>query len=165
MEDDTKDKVMQEPDKTPVEAAPVVVNNNVVLQAVTPNPTEQHDAAVLDSVAQDKQPEAVAASPVPPVPEKQKPTMIVQFDGVDSGHIEMRMIGFDPRLSNFQLSMFAQYLQARCNFGWSIDFEADMARNIAQRQMQAEAQKSPAAAAARKAGLVVPPPGVKMPPR
>lgn len=161
--EDTKDKVMQEPDKAPVEqVAPVVVNNNVVLQAVTPNPTEQHDAAVLDSVAQDKQPEA-AVPPVPPVPEKQKPTMIVQFDGIDSGHIEMRMIGFDPRFSNFQLSMFAQYLQARCNFGWSIDFEADMARNIAQRQMQAEAQKSPAAAAARKAGLIVPPPGAKMP--
>ena len=142
MEEDTK--VTESP-----EAAAPVVNNVVQQVAVTPN-------------SDDKQPEAVAASPVP---EKQKPTMIVQFDGVDSGHIEMRMIGFDPRFSNFQLSMFAQYLQARCNFGWSIDFEADMARNIAQRQMQAEAQKSPAAAAARKAGLVVPPPGVKMPPR
>jgi len=147
MEEDTK---VTESPEAPVEAAVPVVD--VVQQvAATPNPEEQ--------------PEAVAAPPVPPVPEKQKPTMIVQFDGIDSGHIEMRMIGFDPRFSNFQLSMFAQYLQARCNFGWSIDFEADMARNIAQRQMQAEAQKSPAAAAARKAGLVVPPPGVKMPPR
>jgi len=153
MEEDTKVTESPEaPVETPVEAAAPVVNNVVQQVAVTPN-------------SDDKQPEAVAASPVPPVPEKQKPTMIVQFDGVDSGHIEMRMIGFDPRFSNFQLSMFAQYLQARCNFGWSIDFEADMARNIAQRQMQAEAQKSPAAAAARKAGLVVPPPGVKMPPR
>ena len=152
MEEDTKVT------ESPVEATEAVLfNNKVVSQAVTPNP----EAAV----ASQEQPEAVAASPVPPVPEKQKPTMIVQFDGIDSGHIEMRMIGFDPRFSNFQLSMFAQYLQARCNFGWSIDFEADMARNIAQRQMQDEAQKSPAAAAARKAGLVVPPPGAKMPPR
>ena len=146
MEEDTK---VTESPEAPVEAAAPVVNNAAQQVAATPNPD-------------DKQPEAVAA---PPVPEKQKPTMIVQFDGVDSGHIEMRMIGFDPRFSNFQLSMFAQYLQARCNFGWSIDFEADMARNIAQRQMQAEAQKSPAAAAARKAGLVVPPPGAKIPPR
>ena len=89
------------------------------------------------------------------------PTIVVQFLSTDSANFTMQLVGFNERAVTFQLSALAQYLQARAQFGWNLEFEQGMARFIAQQQAAQEAMKAPAA----RRGIVVPPPGMRVPPR
>lgn len=117
-------------------------------------------APATDASEQPEQPAPADVNVVEKLPPPElRPTILVQFTGPDSAMFDVKFMNFNPLAIIYQHATFAKWLEERCSFFLQYGFERQFAQDMAQRQMQQEAVKG----APRKPGLVVPPPGMRIP--
>ncbi len=132
-------------------------------QPAAEKPAEEQPAE--QPAAEEKPAEAQPAVEEKLPPPEMRPTIVVAFTGPDSAMFDVRFLNFTPLAAIYQMAAFAKWLDERCSFFMQMNFEQQFANNAVQAQLRQEAAKGQPKTKQGPAGLVIPPPGARVPTR